>query len=112
MTTTTLPNGALASAIDAAIRAIPPVWPLATSVAVNPFLGQAGEPLAVTAARLGRVGGLPVTMPRAWFAGKIAAGEIAEEDLQAALDASVDTERPASVAALRPCSSSRVTPTW
>lgn len=101
MTIPSLPNGALASAIDAAVRAIPPVWPLATAVAVNPFLGQAGEPLAMTAARLGRVGGVAVTMPREWFAERIAAGEIAEEDLQAALDASADADKPASVEALR-----------
>ena len=37
-----------------AARAIPPVWPLASSVAVNPFLGQTGEPLAMAGARLAR----------------------------------------------------------
>ncbi len=30
----------LTSAIDKACRAIPPVWPLASSVAVNPYLGR------------------------------------------------------------------------
>ena len=34
-----------AQAVEAAVRAIPPVWPLASSVAVNPFLGQTGESL-------------------------------------------------------------------
>lgn len=29
----------LARAADAAARMIPPLWPLASSVAVNPFLG-------------------------------------------------------------------------
>jgi hypothetical protein len=29
-------------AADGAARAIPPVWPLASSVAVNPCLGQTG----------------------------------------------------------------------
>ena len=33
-------------AADHAARAVPPVWPLASSVAVNPFLGQTGESLA------------------------------------------------------------------
>jgi len=37
---------ALFAAADAAGRMIPPVWPLASSVAVNPFLGQTGETLA------------------------------------------------------------------
>ena len=37
-----------------AARAVPPLWPLASSVAVNPFLGQAHESLALTGARLAR----------------------------------------------------------
>jgi hypothetical protein len=49
----------LTQASDAAARAIPPVWPLSSSVAVNPFLGQTGETLAQVGARLGRVGGVP-----------------------------------------------------
>ena len=40
--------------VDKAVRAIPPAWPLASSVAVNPFLGQTGEPLATAGARLAR----------------------------------------------------------
>jgi DNA ligase-1 len=43
------------AAADQAARAIAPVWPLASSVAVNPFLGQTGESLAQTGARLARV---------------------------------------------------------
>ena len=58
---------ALSQAADRAARAIPPVWPLASSVAVNPFLGQTGDDLTTTAARLRRVAGAPVTRPRsAW----------------------------------------------
>ena len=59
-------------ASDTAARAVPPVWPLASSVAVNPFLGQAGESLAQVGARLARVGGVPVTMPRAYSSARIA----------------------------------------
>jgi uncharacterized protein YbcC (UPF0753/DUF2309 family) len=91
----------LAMRIDQAARAIPPVWPLASSVAVNPFLGQAGESLATTAARLGRVAGLRVTMPRAWYLEKIRSGEIADDDLAAALAAAPPGPRPADVAAVR-----------
>ena len=43
---------ALTAAIESALRAVPPAWPLAATVAVNPFLGQVGEDLATTAARL------------------------------------------------------------
>lgn len=76
----------LAAAGNAA-RAIPPLWPLAASVAVNPFLGQTNEPLSVAAARLRRVAGAALTMPRAWYAERIRSGEIADEDLAAALEA-------------------------
>ncbi|PRY93103.1 hypothetical protein BCF33_1969 [Hasllibacter halocynthiae] len=65
-------------------RAVPPVWPLASSVAVNPFLDQAGMTLAETGALLGRVAGAPVTMPREWYAARIVDGRIADEDLLAA----------------------------
>ena len=61
-----LQTSTLADAADKAARAIPPVWPLASSVAVNPYLGQTGEDLAHVAARLARVAGTPVTMPRAY----------------------------------------------
>ncbi len=70
-----------------AARAIPPLWPLASSVAVNPFLGQTGEPLASAAARLRRVAGISLTMPRAWYAEKMRSGEITDADLLAALEA-------------------------
>ncbi|RVT87159.1 DUF2309 domain-containing protein [Rhodobacteraceae bacterium CCMM004] len=83
----TLPPQILADACDAAGRAIPPAWPLASSVAVNPFLGQTGESLAQVAARLGRVAGVAVTMPRDWYRAKVERGEIADEDLTAALTA-------------------------
>lgn len=94
-------TAALTHAIDAAIRAIPPAWPLAATVAVNPFLGQTGEDLAVVGARLARVAGARVTMPRAWYAERIASGAITAEDLNAALAASRAVLKPASLAELR-----------
>ncbi len=73
------------AAADRAASAVPPLWPLASSVAVNPYLGQAHEGLARAGARLARVAGVAVTMPRAWYAAKIDAGEITDDDLEAAL---------------------------
>lgn len=70
---------------DKAGRAIPPVWPLASSVAVNPYLGQTGQTLAEVGARLARVGGVRVTPPRRWHAAKIETGAITEADLAAAI---------------------------
>jgi uncharacterized protein len=88
-------------AIAAAVHAIPPLWPLATSVAVNPFLGQSGEGLSTAAARLGRAAGARATMPRAWYRERIVDGRIRDEDLAAALAASQDPRRPRDLAALK-----------
>ena len=106
-TITPLRADALAEAADAAGRAIPPVWPLASSVAVNPYLGQSGETLAQTGARLARVAGLPVTMPRAWYAERIAAGAITDADLAAAWAKADPALRPADLAALKAAASAK-----
>jgi len=50
---------------EKAAHAIPPLFPLASSVAVNPFLGQSDEPLAKTAARIARVAGGRIVPERA-----------------------------------------------
>ena len=95
------PSAALIEAANVAARAIPPLFPLASSVAVNPYLGQTGDTLALTAARLGRVAGTPVTQPRSWYLARIADGRITNSDLAAALAASPDANRPATLAALK-----------
>ena len=89
------------AAARGAARAIPPVWPLASSVAVNPYLGQTHEPLATVAARLARAAGAPVTMPRAWYNARIASGAITDADLEGALGASDPARRVADVGALK-----------
>ena len=80
-------------------RQVPPLWPLTASVAVNPYLGQAEEPLAMAAARLRRIAGGPVTPPRAARLAQIEAGEISEADLAAAIAATEGA--PPTPAALR-----------
>ena len=90
----------LVAVSDAAVRAIPPLWPLAATVAVNPFLGQTGQSLAEVGALLGRVAGTPVTMPRAWFAARLEDGTIEAADLDAAL-AAAPAGAPETSAALR-----------
>ncbi len=95
------PSLDLATAVDHAARAIPPVWPLASSVAVNPFLGQTDEDLATVAARLARVAGTAVTMPRSWYQERIANGEIIDQDLIDALAIAPLEQRPANLAALK-----------
>ncbi|BCH53019.1 YbcC family protein [Agrobacterium vitis] len=88
-------------AADRAARAIPPVWPLMSSVAVNPFLGQAGETLAKAGARLARVAGVAITMPRHWYQQKIITGEISDADLLAAWACAPADLRPTDLAALK-----------
>jgi uncharacterized protein YbcC (UPF0753/DUF2309 family) len=98
---TVLPASAtLHRAAEAAIRAIPPAFPLQATVAVNPFLGQAGEELAMASARLARVAGLRLTPSRAEFAARIAAGEIVQADLVAALASCDAAGRPKDLAML------------
>ncbi|CEG09103.1 hypothetical protein BN961_02524 [Afipia felis] len=80
-------SDAILAAAKQAARAIPPLWPLTSSVAVNPFLGQTEEPLPIAAARLRRAAGIALTMPRAWYADRINTGKISDEDIEAALGA-------------------------
>ncbi len=96
---TLLSASTILAAADEAQRLIPPAWPLAATVAVNPFLGHTGDNLAEAQMRLGRIAGLRLTMPRDWYAAKIEAGEIVDDDLAAAI--ATVPGAPASVAALK-----------
>jgi uncharacterized protein YbcC (UPF0753/DUF2309 family) len=93
-------SGLLTSA-EAAARAIPPAFPLEATVAVNPFLGQAGEDLATASARLARVAGVRVTRARADYRTQITDGAITDDDLAAALFASASPLKPADLALLK-----------
>lgn len=85
---------------EAASRTIPPLWPLSSSVAVNPFLGQTDQSLTQVSAVLARVAGTRVTMPNSWYQTRIADGTITDEDLMMAL-ASAPAGRPDSLAMLK-----------
>ena len=69
---------------EKASLAIPPLWPLSASVAVNPFLGQSDKSLTEVAALLHRVSGTSATMPRNWYAARLNDGTITDADLTAA----------------------------
>ncbi len=101
MTLNTLNQETLLAHAEAAIRLIPPAWPLAATVAVNPYLGQTGDDLATVGARLGRIAGAKATMPRSWYRERIATGTITDADLEAALAASPHAVKPADLAALK-----------
>ncbi len=100
----------LAAAAMRATRAIPPLWPLASSVAVNPFLGQAGDTLAQAGARLARVAGVRITMPRSWYKAQIADGSISDQDLAAALASRQSGNGNEDVAALKDAANRTVPP--
>ncbi len=85
------PEAAIHTAAEAAGRAIAPLWPLASSVAVNPYLGQAEQSLAEVAARLKRVAGVRSIMPRHWFAARLADGRMTDADLRMALARAAQT---------------------
>ncbi|MEN8658559.1 MAG: DUF2309 domain-containing protein [Marivita sp.] len=74
----------MAGAKNAAAQ-IPPLWSLEATVAVNPYVGQAGEPLQMAAARLARVAGVRTVPERAHFKAKFTAGELSVADLEAGL---------------------------
>ncbi len=88
-------------AAEAAARAIPPAFPLDATVAVNPFLGQTGEDLATTSARLARVAGVEATRTLAEYATAIETGDIRDQDIADALSASTASAKPADLAALK-----------
>ncbi|MEC3862458.1 DUF2309 domain-containing protein [Mesobacterium sp. TK19101] len=77
----------LVAEANIAAKAIPPLFPLSANVAVNPFLGQASEPLSISAARLARTAGTRITPPRTYFAAKLDSGDITDADLLEALSA-------------------------
>ncbi|WP_236737104.1 YbcC family protein [Palleronia pelagia] len=77
----------LFASAEEAMRQIPPAFPLDATVAVNPWLGQAGEDRRLAAVRLARVGGGRMFLPREAVAAMIAAGDITAEDIGAAATA-------------------------
>ena len=61
-------------AIDVACARIAPAWPLDRLIAVNPWWGYVDQPIEEAAAELASLGGGRLTMPRAWFRARHAAG--------------------------------------
>ncbi|MBJ3764530.1 DUF2309 domain-containing protein [Maribius pontilimi] len=75
------PTLELFAASEDAMRQIPPAFPLEATVAVNPWLGQAGEDRTVAAARMARTGAGRMFLPRKTVAAMIDAGEVTPQDL-------------------------------
>lgn len=78
---------ALAEQIHAACAKIAPLWPLSHFVAVNPFVGYAGQSFARAADTHKRIQGSDTVLPKAWFKDKFESGDIGHENVRAALAA-------------------------
>ena len=81
------PSLELFAAAEEAMAQIPPVFPLAATVAVNPWLGQMRQERVDAAARLARAGGGRMFLPRGDIAAMIAAGRVTGADIAAAATA-------------------------
>lgn len=88
-------------AAEAAARSIPPAFPLDATVAVNPFLGQANEGLAMASARLSRVSGGTITRSADEYMAAIRDGRITVDDLTDALAACDIADKPGDVSSLK-----------
>ncbi|SHJ75236.1 hypothetical protein SAMN04488012_1181 [Palleronia salina] len=82
--TWTGPTLELFAAAEEAMRQIPPAFPLEATVAVNPWLGQVAEDRTLAAARMARVGGGRMFLPRDTVAAMVASGEVSQDDLAGA----------------------------
>ena len=87
---TAMPLGSatLLDAAKAACKRIAPLWPLQNFVAVNPFVGISEIPFLDACDLVGRVAPGGMQMPLEFYAQKLAAGEILDTDLQAAINES------------------------
>ena len=81
-------NSGFAEKMSSACKKIAPVWSLENFVAVNPFLGFTDQKFENTAHYHSQVGGVQLTMPRAFYKNKIREGKITEEDIEIALSKS------------------------
>jgi hypothetical protein len=88
-------------AVDRAVNRIAPAWPLESTVAVNPFVGQTNMRLAEVSAVLEKLIGQSVLMPADWYQARIKTGEISAQDLQTALLASDYTSKPKDITGLK-----------
>ena len=83
--TTILTPAELASHLEAVGAIIPPLWPLADYVAVNPFLGLADRPFLVARQLLADVRVCDILPTAEWFRQRLSTGAITAADLDTAL---------------------------
>lgn len=81
-----LEASAVLAAVERAARSIPPLWPLESFVAVNPFLGWVDRDLDEAAQGIQRAWGSRPHMSRDFYAGHIASGRISDRHIERALE--------------------------
>lgn len=86
-------SDALNAAIDRACAAVPPMWPLADCVAVNPLVGYTSEHFIAARGKLARVSSADPLPTIAHFRAAFAAGAFSDQDVASSLD-----EAPAALA--------------
>jgi uncharacterized protein YbcC (UPF0753/DUF2309 family) len=79
------PPVALEAALKEARTRIPPLWPLESFVAVNPFLSLSGERFEDACSTMKSVAGADMLMSRDYYTQLLDEGKITDDDLQQAL---------------------------
>jgi hypothetical protein len=78
-------NLGLLDAVEKACARVPPLWPLESYVAVNPFVGLSGTPFAEGAQLMDRVAHGSILMDGEYYREKLQRGEIRAEDILAVM---------------------------
>lgn len=80
--------------LQSVCQRIPPLWPLTSFVAVNPFVGLSSHPFFDASRLMQRVGHGDILMPSDYYRAQLKGGSVLEEDLHAAT-ALLETSWPA-----------------
>lgn len=82
---TEVKDGVILEELHKACKKIAPLWPLESSVAVNPYLGLIDQKFESVAQNLSTIGGIQMTLPISFYKQKLEEGQIAYKDLASVL---------------------------
>ena len=75
----------VSAAIESAIDAIAPTWPLDQMIAVNPYWGRIHQPFEEARNALAKIAGSPMALPLSWYREAWQRGEITRAELEQAV---------------------------
>jgi uncharacterized protein len=81
-------SDSIEQSVGLACSKIAPSWPLDQSIAVNPYWGFVGKPIAEVAANLGRLSGSTMLMPLSWYKEQWQSGGLTEAAIHKAIERS------------------------